>query len=139
MYDIFANPQWTTPVMIVNKIHKIYRYKILTIQFLHCRMTFLSRLNCDFVLYNIMNYIALLKPRINTNRRTMLVVQNNIDQTVFRANLGVYDTAQTRPVHPPCDMGRSSKINSGVTMKMASHFQICSPMLTRTSRSSLDV
>ena len=57
MYDIFANPQWTTPVMIVKKIHKIYRYKILTIQFLHCRMTFLSRLNCDFVLYNIMNYI----------------------------------------------------------------------------------
>ena len=42
-----------------------------------------------------------VKLRRITNPRTMLVVQNEIDQTVFRANLGVYDTPQAQPVHPP--------------------------------------
>ena len=42
-----------------------------------------------------------LKLRRITNPRTMLVVRNEIDQTVFRANLWVYDTPQAQSVHPP--------------------------------------
>ena len=42
-----------------------------------------------------------VKLRRITNPRTMLVVQNEIDQTVFRATLGVYDAPQAQSVHPP--------------------------------------